>query len=179
MLSECLVRPEAAVWTRALGLFSCPVACTEYAGNIIPAIATTNAIIAAALVHQALNVLRGSWSSARTIWLKRTPQRVFDVSPLSAPNPQCAVCRIVYVPVRVAADVTLGELVKELVGEGKPIPFEGVVSVQEGTRLLYESEDFEDNAGKTLKELGIDEGKFVTVSDDDEPHWPVQLCIGG
>lgn len=129
-------------------------------------------------MQQALNILRGAWSAARTIWLKRTPQRVFDISPLSKPNPHCAVCRAVYFPVRLAEDVRLGELVRELVGEGKPIPFEGVVSVQEGSRLLFESEDFEDNAEKTLKELGIGEGKFVTVADDDEPHWPVQLCIG-
>ncbi|BGO95008.1 hypothetical protein NBRC10512_006528 [Rhodotorula toruloides] len=149
----------------------------EYAGNIIPAIATTNAIIAAALVHQALNVLRSDWSAARTIWLKRTSQRIFDVSPLSAPNPHCAVCRVVYVPVKVVEDATLGELVRELVGEGKAIPFEGFVSVQEGTRLLWETEDFEDNAEKTLKELGVKEGKFVTISDDED-HWPVQLCIG-
>ncbi|GAA5865163.1 hypothetical protein JCM3774_002157 [Rhodotorula dairenensis] len=156
----------------------------EYAGNIIPAIATTNAIIAAALVHQALNVLRGSWDSARTIWLKRASDRVFDVSPLSPPNPHCAVCRAVYVPVRVVEDVRLGELIHSLVGgeddEGatKPIPFGGIISVQEGSRMLFESEDFEDNADKTLKELGIGVGKFVTVSDDDEPHWPVQLCLG-
>lgn len=74
-------------------------------------------------------------------------------------------------------DATLGELVRELVGEGKPIPFGGFVSVQEGARLLWETEDFEDNAEKTLKELDIKEGKFVTVSDDED-HWPVQLCIG-
>lgn len=129
-------------------------------------------------MQQALNILRGAWSAARTIWLKRTPQRVFDISPLSKPNPHCPVCRAVYVPVRLAEDVQLGELVRALVGEGKPIPFEGVVSVQEGSRLLFESEDFEDNAEKTLKELAIGEGKFVTVADDDEPHWPVQLCIG-
>lgn len=154
---------------------------TEYAGNIIPAIATTNAIIAAALVHQALNVLRGSWNTARSIWLLRNSERVFDVSPLEPPNPHCAVCRAVYVPVRIVEDVTLGELVKTLVGsegEGKPIPFGGIISVQEGSRMLFESEDFEDNADKTLKELGIGVGKFVTISDDDEPHWPVQLCLG-
>ncbi|GAA5965547.1 hypothetical protein JCM8115_001569 [Rhodotorula mucilaginosa] len=153
----------------------------EYAGNIIPAIATTNAIIAAALVHQALNVLRGSWNTARSIWLLRNSERVFDVSPLEPPNPHCAVCRAVYVPVRIVEDVTLGELVKTLVGgegEGKPIPFGGIISVQEGSRMLFESEDFEDNADKTLKELGIGVGKFVTISDDDEPRWPVQLCLG-
>lgn len=110
----------------------------------------------------------------------RNSERVFDVSPLESPNPHCAVCRAVYVPVRIVEDVTLGELVKTLVGgeEGKPIPFGGIISVQEGSRMLFESEDFEDNADKTLKELGIGVGKFVTISDDDEPHWPVQLCLG-
>ncbi|GAA5913687.1 hypothetical protein JCM8208_005902 [Rhodotorula glutinis] len=151
----------------------------EYAGNIIPAIATTNAIIAACLVHQSLNVLRGTWDRARTIWLKRTSGRVFDVSPLSPPNPHCAVCRVVYVPVRIARDVTLGEFVRGLVGEGGEgkVPFEGVVTVQEGTRLVWESDDFEDNADRTMDSLGLGEGKFVTVTDDDEPHWPVQFCI--
>ncbi|GAA5836792.1 hypothetical protein JCM9279_007663 [Rhodotorula babjevae] len=150
----------------------------EYAGNIIPAIATTNAIIAACLVHQSLNVLRGTWDRARTIWLKRTSGRVFDVSPLSPPNPHCAVCRVVYVPVRIARDVTLGEFVKGLVGEGEgKVPFEGVVTVQEGTRLVWESDDFEDNGERTMDSLGLGEGKFVTVTDDDEPHWPVQFCI--
>jgi hypothetical protein len=99
-------------------------------------------------------------------------------------------------------------------------PFGGIISVQEGSRMLFESEDSEDNADKTLKELGfplalasnqsldqfsegdilddahgnvhcpadsedsednadktlkelgIGVGKFVTISDDDEPHWP-------
>ncbi|BGP19642.1 hypothetical protein JCM10213_000100 [Rhodosporidiobolus nylandii] len=157
----------------------------EYAGNIIPAIATTNAIIAAALVQQSLLLLAGPSASsaplaqtAKNIWLKRNPQRIFDVSGLGAPNPHCAVCRVVYAPVRVKEDVTLGEFVREMVGEGKPVGFEGVVSVQEGTRLVWETEDFEDNGGKTLKELEMGEGKFVTVDDGDEPKWPVVFCVG-
>ncbi|GAA5826743.1 hypothetical protein JCM11251_002876 [Rhodosporidiobolus azoricus] len=152
----------------------------EYAGNIIPAIATTNAIIAAALVQQSLHLLRGGSnlaSTAKNIFLKRTEQRIFDVNNLSAPNPYCAVCRVVYAPVRVKEDVTLGELVKELVGEEKPVPFGGFISVQEGTRLMWETEDFEDNGEKTLKELECGEGKFVTINDDED-HWPVVLCLG-
>ncbi|GAA5895351.1 hypothetical protein JCM6882_006228 [Rhodosporidiobolus microsporus] len=152
----------------------------EYAGNIIPAIATTNAIIAAALVQQSLHLLRGGSSvssGAKNIWLKRTDQRVFDVANLDKPNPYCAVCRVVYAPVRVRDDVTLGEFVGALVGEGKAVPFEGFVSVQEGTRLVWETEDFEDNKDKTLKELEMGEGKFVTVNDDED-HWPIIFCLG-
>ncbi|GAA5972717.1 hypothetical protein JCM21900_002363 [Sporobolomyces salmonicolor] len=148
----------------------------EYAGNIIPAIATTNAIIAGMLVLQALSVLRQTWSAARSVWLKRQADKVFDVGPCSTPNPYCAVCRVVYLPVSFVEDFTLGEFVQELVV--RKVGFEGSVSVQEGSRLLWESEDFEDNGNKTMKELGLGEGKFITVNDDDEPHYPVSFSVG-
>ncbi|CEQ39397.1 SPOSA6832_00923 [Sporobolomyces salmonicolor] len=148
----------------------------EYAGNIIPAIATTNAIIAGVLVLQALSVLRQTWTDARSVWLKRQADKVFDVGPCSTPNPYCAVCRVVYLPVSFVEDFTLGEFVQELVV--RKVGFEGSVSVQEGSRLLWESEDFENNGNKTMKELGLGEGKFVTVNDDDEPHYPVSFSVG-
>lgn len=129
------------------------------------------------LVHQALNVLRGSWSSARTVWLARDAGKVFSSGALGKLNSQCSVCRVVYLPIAIAAGLTLGEFVEKVViGE---VGFEGHVSVQEGSRLLYETEDFEDNAGKTLKELGIAQGTFVNVLDDDDPHYPVSFSISG
>ncbi|GAA6042460.1 hypothetical protein JCM8097_008469 [Rhodosporidiobolus ruineniae] len=160
----------------------------EYAGNIIPAIATTNAIIAAALVQQSLHFLRYHGTSsanqlskkAKNIWLTRSAARVTDVNSLSAPNPQCAVCRAVYAPVQVVEDLTLREFVEGLTGEGKAVPFEGMVSVQEGGRILWETEELEDNGGKTMKELGVGAGAFVTVQgEDEEPaKWPVVFCFG-
>ncbi|GAA6059204.1 hypothetical protein JCM10212_006597 [Sporobolomyces blumeae] len=153
----------------------------EYAGNIIPAIATTNAIIAGAIVLQSLVQLRNEWSQARSVWLNRQSDKVFDVGPCSTPNPYCAVCRVAYVPVRVKRDFTLGEFVNQVVkgrvGLGKE---EGsMVSVQEASRLLFETDDFEDNAAKTLEELECGVGKFVTVEDDEEPaKWPVSFSIG-
>ncbi|KAM0750516.1 hypothetical protein T439DRAFT_381188 [Meredithblackwellia eburnea MCA 4105] len=148
----------------------------EYAGNIIPAIATTNAIIAGALVLQALNVLRNSWDLARTVWLSRDPSKVFSSGPLSKPNSQCSVCRVVYVPISLSSKITLGQFVnKVVIGE---MGWEGQVSVQEGGRGLWETDDFEDNADKTLLSLEITQGKFLTVVDDDDPHYPVSFAIG-
>ncbi|KAL8280566.1 hypothetical protein RQP46_006889 [Phenoliferia psychrophenolica] len=147
----------------------------EYAGNIIPAIATTNAIIAGVLVHQALNVLRSSWSSARTVWLARDSHKVFSAGKLGLPNSQCSVCRVVYLPISISPSLTLGQFVKDVV-VGK-VGFEGHVTVQEGSRVLFESEDFEDNAQKTLVELGLAQGAFVNVLDDDDPHYPVSFSI--
>lgn len=150
---------------------------TEYAGNIIPAIATTNAIIAGVLVHQALHFLRTvTWPLARTVWLSRSAQRVFILSPLPKPNDQCSVCRVVYLPINFKEDeLTLGEFVKQVVvGE---VGFDDHVTVSLGSKLLFETEDFEDNEGKTMKEMGFTEGTFLTVVDDDD-HYPIEFSIG-
>ena len=149
----------------------------EYAGNIIPAIATTNAIIAGVLVLQALNVLRSTWSQAKMVWLSRQPNKILSLSQLPKPNAQCSICRAVYLAIKFKEDsYTLGQLVQDVVVD--KIGFEGHVIVREGSRVLFETEDFEDNAGKTVKELGLTEGVFLTVLDDDDPHYPVQFSIG-
>lgn len=147
----------------------------EYAGNIIPAIATTNAIVAGAVVLQALNVLRNDWTGSRMVWLARSSTKVLSPTLLSEPNPQCSICRVVYVPLAISADYTLGQFVKDLVVE--QLGFEGQITVQEGARILYETEDFEDNAGKKMIDLGLVAGTFVNVLDDDEPHLPVSFSI--
>ncbi|KAM0786804.1 hypothetical protein ACM66B_002237 [Microbotryomycetes sp. NB124-2] len=151
----------------------------EYAGNIIPAIATTNAIIAGVLVLQALNVLRSSWQQAKMVWLSRQPARIFQVSPLPAPNDQCAVCRVVYVPIQLKEDgVTLKQFLDDVVIGKVGLNDYGHLILREGSRILFETEDLEDNANKTLKELGLVRGTFATVVDDDESDFPVQFSIG-
>ncbi|XP_038070454.1 SUMO-activating enzyme subunit 2-like [Patiria miniata] len=65
------------------------------AGNIIPAIATTNAIVAGLIVMEALKVLRGRLDQCKMIFLKRTANernKLFLTCPLDKPNPKCYVC---------------------------------------------------------------------------------------
>ncbi|CDS43661.1 SUMO activating enzyme subunit 2 [Echinococcus multilocularis] len=67
----------------------------SFAGNIIPAIATTNAIIAGAMVLQALNVLQGRIDAVRTVFLHRQPAgfgRFLAPCRPVPPNPNCLVC---------------------------------------------------------------------------------------
>lgn len=69
--------------------------CLAMAGNIIPAIATTNAIIAGVVVMQSFAMLRGSAKSIKRTYLttvSRRPQLLVQEAP-SEPNPACGVCR--------------------------------------------------------------------------------------
>lgn len=157
----------------------------EMAGNIIPAIATTNAIIAGLIVMQALNLLSKKYSSLKNVFLKAEPSKPLGLFYPQKPDPACAVCRDIYVPLK--ADVsrlTLGEFVEDIVKAWLPKGLQRADgddsevewSVFEGSRILADP-DFEDNHDKTLAELGVSRGKMVTVRDEDEVYRPIQFCL--
>lgn len=64
------------------------------AGNIIPAIASTNAIVAGLIVIQAVKVLNGAFDQCRTVYLRDKPivNKLIVSSQLQKPNPKCYVC---------------------------------------------------------------------------------------
>ena len=67
----------------------------EMAGNIIPAIATTNAIVAGLCVLQASHVLQKHLDQARMVFISKRPDQAFIAEPLRPPNPLCQVCGII------------------------------------------------------------------------------------
>lgn len=65
------------------------------AGNIIPAIATTNAVIAGLIVFEAFKILEGKWEECSHIYLNSKPNalnKVIAPSQLDKANPKCYVC---------------------------------------------------------------------------------------
>ncbi|XP_044290115.1 SUMO-activating enzyme subunit 2 isoform X2 [Varanus komodoensis] len=65
------------------------------AGNIIPAIATTNAIIAGLIVLEGLKILSGKIDQCRAIFLNKQPnprKKLLVPCALDPPNPHCYVC---------------------------------------------------------------------------------------
>lgn len=128
------------------------------------------------MVLQAMHVLRNDWDSARNVFLARRADKVFSTSRTSEPNKYCAVCQAVYAPLSLSPQCSVGDFVEQVV-VGK-LGFDGHAIVQLGTEILYETEDYEDNAAKTLASVGVAPGAFLTVLDDDEPHVPVLFSIG-
>ncbi|CAE6458741.1 unnamed protein product [Rhizoctonia solani] len=161
----------------------------EMAGNIIPAIATTNAIIAGLIVIQALNVLKSllpttptnsalAHSSPKNVLIQTKPRAPLGVQNLCTPNPHCAVCRPVYVTVLCDTSLTtLGDLVKGLLAlEGREELRE--VSVFEGGRILAEP-DWDDNFERTLDSLSCVRGSMIVLVDDAEEVVDLAVCLSG
>ncbi|KAF5339556.1 hypothetical protein D9611_011489 [Ephemerocybe angulata] len=134
----------------------------EMAGNIIPAIATTNAIVSGLIVLQALQLLRKSYDKLRNVHLQFKPAVPLSTISLSLPNAQCGVCRDTYAVLRCdPARATLGEVVKGLLGDD-----EREVSVYEGQRVLSDP-DWDDNNERTLESLSVTRGKFLAIVDEE------------
>lgn len=174
------------------------ISAVEMAGNIIPAIATTNAIIAGLIVMQSLNILSRIHSTSngdssndssdvpvRNVFLRTDPTKPLGSFVPQHPDPTCSVCRDVYIPFK--ADVgkcTLGQFVEDVVkgwlgsaefegeGEGEDVEW----TVFEGGRLLADP-DFEDNFERTLEDLRVARGKILTVRDEDTNYRPVHFCV--
>jgi ubiquitin-like 1-activating enzyme E1 B len=140
----------------------------EMAGNIIPAIATTNAIISGLIVLQALHLLRKSYSAMKNVHLQFKPSVPLSTINMCPPNTNCGVCRDTYV--KIACDparVTLREIVDGVLGDGEnggTGPRD--VSVYEDKRVLSDP-DWDDNNDRTLHSLNVTRGKFLTIVDED------------
>ncbi|KAG6853168.1 hypothetical protein C0991_006418 [Blastosporella zonata] len=138
----------------------------EMAGNIIPAIATTNAIVSGLIVLQALHMLRRSYSAMRNVHLQYKPAVPLSTITLSKPNPECGVCRDTYTLVRCDPSRTmLGDIVRGVLDANG----EREVSVYEDKRVLSDP-DWDDNLERTLESLNVSRGKFLTIVDE-EGEW--------
>jgi len=152
----------------------------EMAGNIIPAIATTNAIIAGLIVLQAFHLLRKSYNTLRNVHVQFKPTMPLSAINMTPPNPNCGVCRDTYAEVRCdPARVTLGEVVEGVLGDGEDAGGMGKrdVSVYEQTRMLSDP-DWDDNLERTLESLNVTRGKFLSVVNDDGEFGTIQVAIG-
>ena len=149
-------------------------ACKEIAGNIIPAVASTNGIAAALQVAEALKLLSSHELAYRSIWInefKSSKGGLIISGKMPPPEKGCLVCNGSVMKLSLTVDVTtftLGQLV------GKVL--RGELSMQSptvcyGEALLYESEEgleqetldcYERLCQKSLNEVGVTTDAILT-----------------
>ncbi|KAF3913009.1 hypothetical protein ABW21_db0201583 [Orbilia brochopaga] len=137
----------------------------QMAGNIIPAIATTNAITAGLCVTQAFKILKKKISAARMVFLSMSSDRGLTTEPLHPPNPSCQVCGVARVDFECDTTmITLEEFKQKVLHE----VFEYGDSISLIHEKLIYDEDYDDNLGSAFSELGIKDGSFLTVIDESD-----------
>jgi ubiquitin-like 1-activating enzyme E1 B len=149
------------------------------AGNIIPAIATTNAIIAgfSALLSlkQFYKTSQECIDESRSVFTTTNSDKFVSPSWLQTPNPKCAACSVIRGVIRLDGSKTIKDLVQEL---QKCYGFNEELSLSIGSNLLYDV-DFDDNLEKTLEEMGIVSGVNLNIADESDELQTVELYVEG
>jgi ubiquitin-like 1-activating enzyme E1 B len=142
------------------------------AGNIIPAIATTNAIIAALIVMEGMKILAGKFDECRQIYLNRQPnprKKLLVPCILDKPNPKCYVCAE---KPEVTIQLNVGKITvktfedKILKGGLGMVAPDVEIDDGKGTIIISSEEgETEGNAGKLLSDFHITTGSRLKCDD--------------
>ncbi|XP_066586543.1 SUMO-activating enzyme subunit 2 [Prorops nasuta] len=153
------------------------------AGNIIPAIATTNAIIAGIVVLHAFRILEDNLKACRSVYLRlkmnHRNQLLVPEKFVNPPNPKCYVCAPTPQAI-LAVDtskMTIKEL-EELVLKNRLNMIAPDVMIDGTGAVVISSEEgeTEQNNEKILEELGIRDGSILKV-DDFQQNYSLTVTI--
>lgn len=161
------------------------------AGNIIHAIATTNAIVGGLIVVQAMKILAGDGdvSHSRATFVQQYPSSRKLITPVQCmkPNPKCEVCSLIPIELRVDInETTLRDLVDNVIKKEWNM---SEFMIDNGSDFLYEEGEYlePDEVASNAKHLdtclkqlpggGISHNSTMTVIDEDSSlKVPVLVC---
>ncbi|XP_053694308.1 SUMO-activating enzyme subunit 2 [Sabethes cyaneus] len=142
------------------------------AGNIIPAIATTNAITAGVVVMHAFRILQEQFDKCKSVYMRLRPnarnQLFVPDRDLNPPNPKCYVCAAKpEVTLKVdTKNVTVKELRDDILIKALNMINPDVIIDGKGTIVISSEEGETDcNNEKKLEELQIVDGCILKVDD--------------
>ena len=147
--------------------------------NIIPAVASTNAIVAAACVNEAVKLLTFCSQSLNTYMMYMGSEGVYSHTFVYEPKDDCAVCGSVKKKMLVEMKMTLNELIQSLKDGDLRLPSPSVTGASK--TLYMQKPPFLEkatrpNLDKALSNL-IDEGEELTVTDSVFPNLNLTLTI--
>lgn len=145
------------------------------AGNIIPAIATTNAMTAGLCVLQAFKVMRAQLDKAKMVFLTRSTERVISSETLRPPNPHCATCGVAYATIVVDTKrAKLSDLVEDVL-KGQ-LGYGDDFSVKREADILYDVDE-DIHLEKTFADLGLKADSFITIFDEADEDAKVDVVF--
>ncbi|XP_076246906.1 ubiquitin-like activating enzyme 2 isoform X1 [Calliopsis andreniformis] len=153
------------------------------AGNIIPAIATTNAIVAGLVVLHAFRILEDNLKSCRSVYLRskmnHRNQLLVPEKNVNPPNPKCYVCAPTPQAI-LAVDtskMTIKQLDEVVLKNRLNMIAPDVMIDGTGTVVISSEEgETEENNDKLLEELGIKDGTILTV-DDFQQNYSLTVTV--
>lgn len=158
------------------------------AGNIVHAVATTNAIVAGLIVVEGIKILEKQPSKALMTYVLQFPSNGKLLQPVepAPPNERCYVCRRSQLVLSIDTScATLGRVVADVIKKRMSVNSPSIIL---GDNILYEEGDslepdeteiYMRNSKKSLRDLpggGITHNSIIAVSDYEQ-HFECELVV--
>ena len=151
----------------------------QIAGNIIPAVATTNAIMAGFSALSSVNYFLENdninrVAKSKMVFDSSSTDKVVNSSKLIKPNPSCSACSIVKGIITIdLSSTTLGQLRDKLIEKYNYGDDVEIMTLD--SRLLYDF-DLEDNLEEKLTNF-INDQTVLLINDSDEKFDLIELYV--